>query len=143
MVEGGTYHVLPQVLSSMAISCGSLNVGGWMAFSAVAIPKMIAETQAAINATNTTDTTSATTYTLEVDLSTGSWIASLFFLGTILGCLTGGLWNSWLGPRRVFLLASPLALASRLLAGVLFGTFQANGKVYSAEIARPEVRGAL
>ena len=60
-----------QVLSSMAISCGSLNVGGWMAFSAVAIPKMIAETQAAINATNTTDTTSATTYTLEGDLSTG------------------------------------------------------------------------
>ena len=34
-----------KVLSSLAISCGSLNVGGWMSFSAVAIPKMIREAQ--------------------------------------------------------------------------------------------------
>ena len=32
---------------------------------------------------------------------------------------------------------------SRILAGALFGVFQANGKVYNAEIAHPDMRGSL
>jgi MFS family permease len=84
---------------------------------------------------------------------------SLFFLGTIVGCLTGGPLNQQLGPRRVFLCCSPIAALTwamiatsqkvwvvylaRIMSGFLFGTFQANGKVYNAEIAHPDLRGSL
>jgi len=127
-----------------------------MSFSAVAIPKMIREAQASNSSSNSTVDGHAV---LQVDLAVGSWIASLFFLGTVVGCLTGGILNRILGPRGAFLCCSPfvaaswlmIALANRLeiiflarvLAGILFGTFQANGKVYNAEIAHPEMRGSL
>ena len=32
---------------------------------------------------------------------------------------------------------------SRIISGVIFGVFQANGKVYNAEIAHPDFRGSL
>ena len=32
---------------------------------------------------------------------------------------------------------------SRVISGFLFGIFQANGKVYNAEIAHPDLRGSL
>jgi hypothetical protein len=34
-------------------------------------------------------------------------------------------------------------LVSRVISGVVFGVFQANGKVYNAEIAHPDLRGSL
>ena len=34
-------------------------------------------------------------------------------------------------------------LLSRVISGFLFGIFQANGKVYNAEIAHPTMRGSL
>lgn len=37
----------------------------------------------------------------------------------------------------------PTILLSRLLSGALFGIYQANAKVYNAEIAHPAVRGTL
>jgi len=127
-----------------------------MSFSAVAIPKMIREAQDYNSSFNGTRNGNVV---LQVDLAVGSWIASLFFLGTVVGCLTGGLFNRLLGPRGAFLCCSPFVAASwlmialadrleiifaaRVLAGILFGTFQANGKVYNAEIAHPEMRGSL
>ena len=84
-----------------------------------------------------------------------SWIVSLLFLGTIIGCLTGGPLNHKLGPRRFFLCCAPIAALTwvmialshrvwvvylaRIMSGFLFGTFQANGKVYNAEIAHPDL----
>jgi len=128
-----------------------------MSFSAVAIPKMIREAQEASNSSSNSAVDGSAV--LEVDLAVGSWIASLFFLGTVVGCLSGGILNRILGPRGAFFCCSPfvaaswlmIALANRLeiifvarfLAGILFGTFQANGKVYNAEIAHPEMRGSL
>ena len=94
-----------------------------------------------------------------MDLHSGSWIASVFFAGNILGCLAGGAINQRLGARTTFLACAPVAaftwamvalagnlptiLLSRLLSGVLFGIFQANGKVYNAEVAHPSMRGVL
>ena len=34
-------------------------------------------------------------------------------------------------------------LLARIISGILFGIFQANGKVYNAEIAHPDMRGSL
>ena len=147
------YKVLPQFLSSLAVSFGACNVGAWQSFTSVALPKMMIETQ------EYNKTVDGEENMFKVDLHVGSWIVSLFFLGTIAGCLTGGFFNQVLGPRRVFLFSSPIAALTwvmiamshrvwvvylaRIMAGFLFGTFQANGKVYNAEIAHPELRGSL
>jgi len=147
------YKVLPQVLSSLAVSFGACNVGAWLSFSSVAVPKMIAETE------NYNQTGDMEENPFVVDLHVGSWIVSLFFLGTIVGCLTGGILNQALGPRKVFLCCAPVAAITwvmiamshrvwvvyiaRIFSGFLFGTFQANGKVYNAEIAHPDLRGSL
>ena len=34
-------------------------------------------------------------------------------------------------------------LLSRVISGFLFGIFQANGKVYNAEVAHPTLRGCI
>ena len=95
-----------QLLSAIAVSFGATIVGGWMSFSSVALPKMM-------NGTTPGDP-------IQIDLFLGSWIASLFFIGNIIGCLAGGLINQVrhpplatlpqsLGARTTFLLCSPLA----------------------------------
>jgi len=70
-------------------------VGGWMSFSSVAIPKMM-------NGTIPGDP-------IQIDLHVGSWIASTFFIGNVVGCLVGGLINQVLGARMTFILCSPIA----------------------------------
>ena len=147
------YNILPQILSSLAVSFGACNVGAWLSFSSVALPKMILESE------NFNKSKGFEEDLFVVDLHVGSWIVSLFFLGTIIGCLTGGPLNHKLGPRRVFLCCAPIAALTwvmialshrvwvvylaRIMSGFLFGTFQANGKVYNAEIAHPDLRGSL
>ena len=140
---------LPQLLCAIALSFGSTIAGGWMSFSSVAIPKMMR---------NTTDDLEEED-NIQIDLHTGSWIASLFFFGNIIGCLLGGFVNQRIGARRAYLCSAPLVcltwamialshsvwmiLVSRVISGVVFGVFQANGKVYNAEIAHPDMRGSL
>lgn len=158
MPNDNDYECLPQYFSALAISMGSCVVGGWMAWTSVAIPKMM-------NITLTSDQNSSSVFSsqeddpISIDLHQGSWIASLFFIGNIIGCLAGGYINQRLGTRKVYLIAAPMsaltwimvALAhdlwlifvSRVLSGILFGFFQANGKVYNAEIAHPDLRGSL
>ena len=68
-----------QVLAAIGISFGASIVGGWLSFSSVAIPKMM-------NGTTVDDP-------IQIDLFLGSWIASLFFIGNIVGCVAGGIVN--------------------------------------------------
>ena len=144
------YDVLPQALASMGVSFCAVSVGGWLSFSSIAIPKMIKETES-YNQTYELDQSP-----LMVDLHVGSWIVSLFFIGTIFGSVAGGALNHHLGPKRVFQLCAPIAALTwvmialshdiwviylaRIISGFLFGTFQANAKVYNAEIAHPDMR---
>ena len=150
----GKPKFLPQLLSAIAISFGATVVGGWMSFTSVAIPKMMegVSDNRSISSTDESDP-------IQIDLHTGSWIASLFFIGNIIGCLMGGYLNQRIGPRRVFLCSAPfsaltwvmialahqvwLILLSRIISGIVFGLFQSNGKVYNAEIAHPDFRGSL
>merc|ERR1719483_598934 len=96
---------------------------------------------------------------IQIDLHTGSWIASLFFIGNIIGCLIGGYLNQKIGPKRVFLYSAPfsaltwvmIALShhvwviflSRIISGYLIQSWRTIGKVYNAEIAHPDFRGSL
>ena len=153
--HGNKYECLPQYLSALAVSFSACVVGGWMSFTSVAIPKMMANKIMA----NSTRPVSQEEDPIIIDLHEGSWIASLFFIGNIVGCLAGGFINQKLGSRKVFLISAPISaltwvlvalshelwliLVSRVISGVIFGVFQANGKVYNAEIAHPDLRGSL
>ena len=99
--DGGKPKFLPQLLSAIAISFGATVVGGWMSFTSVAIPKMM---KVSPNIDNITGTSEADP--IQIDLHTGSWIASLFFIGNIIGCLMGGFLNQKIGPKRDFLVFS-------------------------------------
>ena len=152
--NGGKPKFLPQLLSAIAISFRATVVGGWMSFTSVAIPKMM---KVSPNIDNITGTSEADP--IQIDLHTGSWIASLFFIGNIIGCLMGGFLNQKIGPKRVFLFSAPFSaltwvmialshhiwviFVSRIISGIVFGLFQSNGKVYNAEIAHPDYRGSL
>ena len=156
MKQENDYECLPQYLSALAISLSSCMVGGWMAWTSVAIPKMM-------NITTSDSDNNTAVYTdddpISIDLHQGSWIASLFFIGNIVGCLAGGYINQKLGTRKVYLISAPISaltwimvalatdlwmiLVSRVISGIMFGFFQANGKVYNAEIAHPDLRGSL
>ena len=154
-LEGsGKPEFLPQLLSAIAISFGATVVGGCMSFTSVAIPKMMEVIPSDENRTSDMEADP-----IQIDLHTGSWIASLFFIGNIIGCLMGGYLNQKIGPKRVFLYSAPfsaltwvmIALShhvwviflSRIISGIVFGLFQSNGKVYNAEIAHPDFRGSL
>ena len=157
------YRSLPQFLSAIAISIGASIVGTFMSFTSVALPKMMNVTKQTENSSNFSENSSSHNYmekeTFTIDLHQGSWITSLFFIGNIIGCVAGGYINQKIGARKIFLISAPIsavtwimiALAnelwiifvSRIISGVIFGLFQANGKVYNAEIAHPDLRGSL
>ena len=83
----------------------------------------------------------------------------MFFIGNIIGCLAGGFVNMKVGVRLTLLLSAPVSaltwimvalshqlwiiFLSRVIAGIIFGLFQANVKVYNAEIAHPDLRGSI
>ena len=64
-----------------------------------------------------------------------------------------------LGTRTIYLITAPVSaltwvmvalsnqlwiiFISRVMSGIIFGLFQANGKVYNAEIAHPDLRGSI
>ena len=153
------YECLPQYLSALAVSFSACVVGGWMSFTSVAIPKMMANSSETVEANTSILASVEEEDAIIIDLHEGSWIASLFFIGNIVGCLAGGFINQKLGSRKVFLISAPLSgltwvmvalshqlwliLVARVISGIIFGVFQANGKVYNAEIAHPDLRGSL
>ena len=117
-------------------------IGAWTSFPSVAVPKLYREEGA-----------------IKVDQFEGSWIVGLFFVGGVLGGFSGAIFNQHFGPKRSFLCMAPLAAGicvctalahtlwiiyvARIFSGFLFGVYQANGKVYNAEISHPDWRGTI
>ena len=75
----------------------------------------------------------------------GPWIISIFSIGNICGCFLGGFLNQKIGTRKCYILiVAPIAalswvmiavathlwmiLLARVLAGIMYGIVQANGK---------------
>ena len=73
--KNGKPNPIPQLLCAIALSFGSTITGGWMSFSSVAIPKMMK---------NDSTDLAEEVEDIQIDLHTGSWIASLFFFATLL-----------------------------------------------------------
>ena len=96
---------------------------------------------------------------VQADLYDGSWIVSLYSIGSVVGSPLGGVLNQLVGPRVALLLSTPLAAATwvatalaprlwviyaaRIAAGLVNGIFIANMNVYMAEISHPDWRGTL
>jgi len=136
------YKVLPQILAGVSSSLAATVVGGWVSFPSVAVPQLYEEEGP-----------------MKVDQFGGSWIVSLFYIGTVFGGFSGAILNQHFGPKNVFLWTFPLAACTwigtaladrlwilyvmRILSGFLFGVYQANSKVYNAEISHPDLRGTM
>ena len=130
------YECLPQYLSALAVSFSACVVGGWMSFTSVAIPKMMANSSETVEANISILGSVEEEDAIIIDLHEGSWIASLFFIGNIVGCLAGGFINQKLGSRKVFLISAPLSgltwvmvalshqlwliLVARVISGIIF-----------------------
>ena len=152
----GSYDALPQYLSASAVSLSSCVIGTWMSFTSVTIPKMMENSLESINHVSNDG---GEDNPIIINFNEASWIASLFFIGNIFGCLAGGYLNQKLGTKTLFLVSAPISavtwimiafsheiwliLVARVISGIFFGVFQANGKVYNAEIAHEDLRGIL
>ncbi|TRY71827.1 hypothetical protein TCAL_01072 [Tigriopus californicus] len=137
-----TYNVKTQVFATLSISVTGFCTGTYHSFSAVVIPKIKRPLDEG---------------GWNISLEQGSWIASLFFIGTIVGSLLGGTFNQAIGAKRVINLVSPFIFVawilatlahsveflyvSRILLGTCYGIFLAVVKVYTAEITHPDFRG--
>ena len=95
------YQALPQVLSALAMSSVAALVGGWVSFTSVALPMMIAETESF----NKTERDEENLFV--VDIHVGSWIVSIFFLGTFFGCYLGGPLTQIFGCNKTVLFSTP------------------------------------
>lgn len=95
--------LVPQLLPALAVSMCAAVVGGWISFPSVAIPKMMCQTENLTNQSRRESGGCEDQQGFTVDLDSASWIASVFFIGNILGCLVGGSINSRLGCRLTFL----------------------------------------
>lgn len=135
------YAVWPQIYASATVCISGMCAGTFFAFASVAIPLL----------KKTEDGDSG------ISSSEGSWIVSLFYIGTILGSLIGGTMNDRFGAKKVCLIMAPTVifnwtltaistdlhtlLVSRVISGMCYGIFLALVKVYNAEISHPDLRG--
>ena len=98
----GSYDALPQYLSALAVSLSSCVIGTWMSFTSVTIPKMMANSSESINHVSNDQEENDP---IIINFNEASWIASLFFIGNIFGCLAGGYLNQKLGTKTLFVVS--------------------------------------
>ena len=102
-----------QVLCALAVSCGQAMVSGWISFSGISkMPEMA-------NLTGPEDP-------VHLDLGHGSWLASLFLMGNIAGCLAAGMvyqvvsfnflnYYQRIDARKAFWVSAPLAASTWIM----------------------------
>lgn len=137
--EGSSFRM---VLACIIANLPGLSVGLAMGFSAILIPQL-QEPDSSINAT----------------LEQGSWIASLFVIGDLLGCVIGGPLADKFGRRAAicldcipliggwFLIWFATSLhhlyIARAITGVGIGAGVPIASIYMREISTPKLRGTL
>jgi len=137
--EGSSFRM---VLACIIANLPGLSVGLAMGFSAILIPQL-QEPESSIQAT----------------LEQGSWIASLFVIGDLLGCVIGGPLADKFGRRAAICLdCIPLIggwlliwgatslhhlYIARAITGVGIGAGVPIASIYMREISTPELRGTL
>jgi len=137
--EGSSFRM---VLACVIANLPGLSVGLAMGFSAILIPQL-QEPDSSIQAT----------------LEQGSWIASLFVIGDLLGCVIGGPLADKFGRRAAICLdCIPLIggwlliwgatslhhlYIARAITGVGIGAGVPIASIYMREISTPKLRGTL
>jgi len=137
--EGSSFRM---VLACIIANLPGLSVGLAMGFSAILIPQL-QEPDSSIQAT----------------LEQGSWIASLFVIGDLLGCVIGGPLADKFGRRAAICLdCIPLIggwlliwgatslhhlYIARAITGVGIGAGVPIASIYMREISTPKLRGTL
>jgi len=140
-----------QLLPTLIINLAALSSGLSLGFSAIAIPQL------KNNATWYGQTDLYQPFNL--DMESGSWIASIFGLGAIFGGFAAGFLGTKFGQRKtLFMLAVPdivawifiasaqnipMMLFGRFLAGFCAAGYSPTIQTYIAEIAQPQHRGWL
>jgi len=140
-----------QLLPTLVINLAALSSGLSLGFSAIALPQL------KNNATWYGQTELHQPFNL--DMESGSWIASIFGLGAIFGGFAAGFLGSKFGQRKtMFMLAVPdivawifiasaqnipMMLFGRFLSGFCAAGYSPTIQTYIAEIAQPQHRGWL
>jgi MFS family permease len=140
-----------QLLPTLVINLAALSSGLSLGFSAIAIPQLKS------NATWYGQTELYQPFNLNME--SGSWIASIFGLGAIFGGFAAGYLGTKYGQRKtMFMLAVPdivawifiasaqnipMMLFGRFLAGFSAAAYSPTIQTYIAEIAQPQHRGWL
>jgi len=140
-----------QLLPTLVINLAALSSGLSLGFSAIAIPQLKS------NATWYGQTELYQPFNLNME--SGSWIASIFGLGAIFGGFAAGYLGTKFGQRKtMFMLAVPdivawifiasaqnvpMMLFGRFLAGFSAAGYSPTIQTYVAEIAQPQHRGWL
>jgi len=140
-----------QLLPTLVINLAALSSGLSLGFSAIAIPQLKS------NATWYGQTELYQPFNLNME--SGSWVASIFGLGAIFGGFAAGYLGTKFGQRKtMFMLAVPdivawifiasaqnipMMLFGRFLAGFSAAGYSPTIQTYIAEIAQPQHRGWL
>jgi len=140
-----------QLLPTLVINLAALSSGLSLGFSAIAIPQLKS------NATWYGQTELYQPFNLNME--SGSWIASIFGLGAIFGGFAAGYLGTKFGQRKtMFMMAVPdivawifiasaqnvpMMLFGRFLAGFSAAGYSPTIQTYVAEIAQPQHRGWL
>ncbi|ALC41762.1 CG4797 [Drosophila busckii] len=136
------WGIVRQVLATCAVLVLSTGCGMPIGYSSVLLPQLSA---------NNTE--------IPIDVSVGSWIASVHSLATPFGSLISGPLADYLGRRKTLLVSivplilgwSTMAMAksvtaiifARFLCGFATGILGGPGQVYIAEVTEPNLRSLL
>ena len=115
-----------QIYACLSVGLSGMSAGTFFAFSGVAIPMLQKE--------------------WNISLEEGSWIASLFYVGTIIGSLLVGPIISKIGAKKTHLFVAPMTVATwiwaafggnvihvclcRIVFGICYGFFLAVGNYF-------------
>jgi len=140
-----------QLFPTLIVNIGALSAGMSLAYSAIALPQLKPYMDHDEHHTDYRP--------FVVDEESGSWIASIFGLGAILGGFAAGVLGTRIGRRKTLLLLTapdvigwsliaaaqnlPMMLIGRFLCGFAAAGYAPSVQVFVAEIAQPHARGWL
>jgi len=150
-ITTGSYdtNIIAQLLPVLAANLAALSSGLALGFSAILLPQL--KPQENIN--------SDLYQPFTADSEQGSWIASIFGLGAVIGGLISAYFGNKFGRRNsLMMLALPdligwilvaasqnlgMMLLGRFMAGFSAAAYSSNIQIYVAEISQPQQRGWL
>jgi len=151
--EGIAINSLPstlkQLIAALIVNLAALSSGLSLGFSAIVLPQLKG------NGTENPELYQP----YQLNMESGSWVASIFGIGAIFGGFTAAYLGSNFGRRRALMMMAipdaigwiliaasqniPMMLIGRFLSGFCAAGYSPSIQIYLAEIAQPQHRGWL